>query len=84
MFPQIPILSFMAIRTPSTDEICPAFSRAAAMWEGLLTMLPSAVAAASARAASFETTVTASAFPKLREWPMVPDEVQMERGKRSP
>ena len=79
----MPILSFMAINTPSMEGICSAFSRAVEIWDGLLTMLPSAVAAASARAASFETTVTVSAFPKLREWPMVPDEVQMDRGKRS-
>ncbi len=42
--------------------------------------LHTAVAAASARAADGATTDTASAFPKLMEWPMVPEDVQIPAG----
>ena len=41
-----------------------------------LIRLPTAVAAASARAAEKATTHTASARPKLRDGPTVPEEVQ--------
>src|SRR5512139_3967257 len=46
----------------------------------LLTRLPTAVAAASARQAEGDTIVTASAVPKLKEGPTVPDEVQTPKG----
>ena len=41
---------------------------------------PAAVAAASASAADLDLIQTASATPKLRECPTVPDEVQMPSG----
>jgi len=44
-----------------------------------LTLLPSSVAAASARAPEDETTVAASALPRLRDGPTVPDDVQTAR-----
>ena len=41
---------------------------------------PIEVAAASATGHESEITHTASAFPKLKEWPTVPEEVHMETG----
>jgi hypothetical protein len=43
-------------------------------------MLQIDVAAASASVADFAFTHTASAIPKLKEWPIVPDEVQIPMG----
>ena len=45
-----------------------------------LTMLPMAVAIASARAVDDERATAASAQPRLKECPMVPDEVHIPRG----
>ena len=45
------------------------------------TRLPMAVAAASASGQDRDTTQTASAFPLLNEWPMVPEEVQIAIGR---
>ena len=51
------------------------------MSELLLTILPTAVAAASARLAEGDTIVTASAVPKIsKEGPTVPDEVHTPSG----
>ena len=46
----------------------------------VLIRLPTAVAAASARAVDFDLMQTASAVPKLSEWPTVPDDVQTPTG----
>jgi len=42
--------------------------------------LPIAVADVSARAVEGDITITASEFPKLKECPTVPEEVQIPRG----
>ena len=43
-------------------------------------MFPIAVAAASASETDLAFMQTASAFPKLNEWPTVPDDVQIPIG----
>ena len=43
-------------------------------------MFPTAVAAASAREADLDKIQMASALPRLREGPTVPEEVQIPRG----
>jgi len=50
--------------------------------DGLFNVRPCvyAVATASARGHESESTVAASALPKLREWPRVPDEVHTAKG----
>jgi hypothetical protein len=79
--PHAPILSLTMMTIPKTpgidfpnemaDEIAPADP----------TRLPIAVAAASASGQDRDTTQTASAFPLLSEWPMVPEEVQSAIGR---
>ena len=60
-----------------------ANSSASGISSTILTLLPMAVAAASAREVEGEKTMTASAYPKLRECPTVPEEVQTPRGVSS-
>ena len=57
-----------------------AFSSAGLMSSFVWMIFPMAVAAASAKAVYGERTTTASARPKLRECPAVPEEVQIPKG----
>jgi len=43
-------------------------------------MLPTAVAIASAKGAECERAITASALPRLRECPILAEEVHMPKG----
>ena len=43
-------------------------------------ILPILVAAASAKRVDLDKTATASALPKLKECPIVPEEVQIPKG----
>ena len=63
IFPQSPILSPSIISTPFTASIPLANSIPSGMSLGWTIKLPIAVAAASARVADWESTMTASAFP---------------------
>ena len=62
-----------APRTPGMAQIS---SRGPSSFSGSCTKFPKRVAAASAKAQLFATTMAASAFPREREWPTVPEEVQ--------
>jgi len=75
--PLIPSLSLQIIKMDLISEyfsdICKAFS----ISPGRKTTFPMAVARASAKRTSLHIIITASAFPKLREGPTVPDEVHI-------
>ena len=78
--PQAPSCPSRRTTTPST----PGISRAAASPSRTpclpRTRLPTAVAAASAKAQDRAITVAAAESPKLREWPTSPEEVQTPIG----
>ena len=60
--------------------VFPIFSMQGAMSSVVLISLAKAVAYVSAKAQFLQIIMTASAFPKLKEGPTVPDEVQIPRG----
>src|SRR4030043_48545 len=80
IFPQTPIFSPTMMSIPNMPSISFPLSRPNLISFFSFTTFPTAVAAASARAEDLERIQTASAFPKLREGPTVPEEVQMPRG----
>ena len=68
------------IRTPRTPGIDMALSSPFFMSALFLMRFPTDVAAASASAVDFDLMHTASAIPKLKECPTVPDDVQIPSG----
>ena len=68
------------IRTPRTPGIDIALSSPFFTSDFLLMRFPTDVAAASASAVDFDLMQTASAIPKLKECPTVPDDVQIPSG----
>jgi hypothetical protein len=83
IFPQQAILSPMIIITPFTPGTFLENSIPFLMSSSFLTMLPTAVAQASARVAVSVMTVAASVFPKLNEGPTFAEEVHIPRGVSS-
>ena len=78
--PCIPILSSLMQMAASISCVFPIFSTQGATSSVVLISLAKAVAYVSAKVQSLQIIMTASAFPKLKEGPTVPDEVQIPRG----
>src|SRR5574344_820796 len=82
-FGRVPAKATWSLQTTSAPSTLSRGKRATASWRRAgsesLIVFPRAVAAASAKAPEEATTVAASAHPNLREWPMVPEEVQREK-----
>src|SRR4030066_2214059 len=80
IFPQTPIFSPTIITAPFIPGSDSATFRLKGISSAFFTLLPTAVATESAKAVEGDTMVTASALPKLKDGPTVPDEVQTPSG----
>ena len=78
--PQILILSPVIITIPRRPGISCAFLSALEVSLSDLTTLPIAVAVASAKAVEDEMAITASALPRLKECPIIPEDVHIPSG----
>ena len=81
IFPQAARLSLIIIKIPFIPGIIFAFLMTAYTSSFDFIILHTDVAAESAKIASLAQITTESASPKLKEWPIVPDEVQTPRGE---
>src|SRR5665647_1724486 len=80
ILPQSPILSSLIKRSPSMPRQflkCSMLFKISSLQEILFA---TAVAAASAVMADFDSTTARSHLPRLKEWPKVPEDAQTPQG----